>query len=86
MELSGSDARSVLMKSTGYDTHPDHFGVGKVVNTTFAKAQVTMRVVELSESDARYELVVRRSFSDYLWLWLQRAGAEYGMQAVAARA
>jgi len=79
MELSGSDSRSVLMKSTGYDVHPDHFGAGKVVNTTFAKAQVTLRVIELGESDARYELIVRRSFSEYLWAWLQRAGAEYGM-------
>lgn len=82
VDLSGSSAQSVLMKSTGYDVHPDHFGVGKVVNTTFAKAQVTMRVVELGETDACYELVVRRSFSDYLWLWLQRAGAEYGIRAV----
>ena len=79
MELSGRDARSVLMKSTGYDVHPDHFSVGKVVNTTFAKAQVTLRVIELGESDARYEIIVRRSFSDYLWAWLQCAGAEYGM-------
>lgn len=83
VDLSGNDARNVLMKSTGYDVHPDHFGVGKVVNTTFAKAQVMMRVVELGETDACYELVVRRSFSDYLWLWLQRAGAEYGIRAVA---
>lgn len=84
LELSGSDARSMLMKSTGYDVHPDHFGEGKVVNTTFAKAQVTLRAVEVGESSSRYELIVRRSFSDYVWLWLQRAGAEYGMAAMAA--
>ena len=26
-----------------------------------------------------WELVVRRSFADYIWLWLQDAGAEYGL-------
>ncbi len=81
LELSGTHARSVLMKSTGYDVHPDHLGQGKVVNTTFAKAQVTLRAVEVDEAQGRYELLVRRSFTDYLWLWLQRAGAEYGLHA-----
>lgn len=74
-ELQGHEARSVLMKSTGYDVHPDHFPVGKVVNTTFAKTQVTLRALAVDH----YEIIVRRSFSDYLWMWLQRAGKEYGM-------
>ena len=26
-----------------------------------------------------WELLVRRSFADYIWLWLQDASAEYGM-------
>ena len=84
LELSGQHARDVLMKSTGYDTHPDHLAPGKVVNTTFAKAQVTLRCVEVTEAmqgstDGCYELIVRRSFSDYVWLWIQRAAAEYGL-------
>lgn len=74
-ELHGSNARRVLMKSTGYDVHPDNFQAGKVVNTVFAKAQVTLRCVQ----DNHYEILVRRSFADYLWLWLQRAGKEYAM-------
>ena len=84
LELSGQHARDVLMKSTGYDTHPDHLAPDKVVNTTFAKAQVTLRCVDVTEGrqgdiDGRYELIVRRSFSDYVWLWIQRAAAEYGL-------
>ncbi|MFK7860667.1 MAG: sarcosine oxidase subunit gamma [Granulosicoccus sp.] len=82
LELSGVHARNVLMKSTGYDTHPDHLPVGKVVNTTFAKTQVTMQCLELGEASNRYELIVRRSFSDYVWLWLARASAEYGCESV----
>ena len=82
IELSGADARTVLMKSTGYDVHPEHFGKGKVVNTTFAKAQVTIGALDVSDTDARYELIVRRSFTDYLWLWLQRASAEFNLKAI----
>lgn len=80
-ELSGAKALQVLQKSSGYDTHPDNFPVGKVVNTTFAKAQITLRAVHTGD-EASYELIVRRSFSDYIWLWLQRASYEYGLDAV----
>ncbi len=80
-ELSGAKALEVLQKSSGYDTHPDNFPVGKVVNTTFAKAQITIRAVQAGD-EASYELIVRRSFSDYIWIWLQRASYEYGLDAV----
>jgi sarcosine oxidase subunit gamma len=76
MQLSGSDARNVLKKSTVYDVSPENLQPGKVVNTTLAKAQVTLRALP----DNAFEIVVRRSFADYVWLWLQRAGREYNMQ------
>ncbi|NND91205.1 MAG: sarcosine oxidase subunit gamma [Granulosicoccus sp.] len=76
LNLSGSAAQNVLKKSTAYDVHPDNFMPGKVVNTLMAKAQVVLRCVE---SD-RYEIIVRRSFADYLWLWLQRAGREHDLR------
>jgi len=78
LRLRGEHAQDVLMKSTPYDVHPDHFTRAKVVNTNFAKTQVTLRCVALGE----YELIVRRSYSDYVWVWLQRAAAEYGLQVV----
>lgn len=76
LELSGPDALSILKKSTGYDVDPQHFPAGKVVNTTFAKAQVTLRALP----DGACELLVRRSFADYVFLWIQRAGKEYGLK------
>jgi len=76
MRLTGEDARNVLKKSTVYDVNPENFAPGKVVNTTLAKAQVTLRALP---EDA-FELIIRRSFADYVWLWLQRAGREYNMQ------
>jgi len=75
LKLQGVNAYDVLKKSTGYDVHPSNFMPGKVVNTVFAKAQVTMRCVNTDQ----YELIVRRSFADYLWHWIQVASVEYGL-------
>ncbi|WP_339489560.1 sarcosine oxidase subunit gamma [Pseudomonas sp. EL_65y_Pfl2_R95] len=75
LELSGSKVREVLMKSTSYDVHPSNFPVGKAVATHFAKAQLVIR----HTAEDTWELVIRRSFSDYFWLWLQDASAEYGL-------
>ncbi len=80
LTLSGENALNVLRKSTAYDVHSENFGPGKVVNTVMAKAQVTLR----AKSDGSFEIIVRRSFADYLWLWLQRAGKEYGLEAFSA--
>ena len=73
LDLCGADVLDVLKKSTAYDVHPRNLPLGKVVNTTFAKTQVTLRC----QSESHYELIVRRSFAHYLWLWLQTAIAEY---------
>lgn len=82
LTLSGPDAVNVLKKSSSYNLNPENFPPNKVVNTVLAKAQVTLRAV----GEEHYELLVRRSFADYVWLWLQRAGKEYGLQGVAASA
>ncbi|WP_213878540.1 sarcosine oxidase subunit gamma family protein [Pseudomonas sp. dw_358] len=76
LELSGPNVRDVLMKSTSYDVHPNNFPVGKAVGTVFAKSQLVIR----RTGEETWELLVRRSFSDYWWLWLQDAAAEYGLE------
>ncbi|WP_136066593.1 sarcosine oxidase subunit gamma [Modicisalibacter radicis] len=75
IELSGPQAREVLMKSTTYDVHPQAFPVGKGVTVVFAKASVVLR---RPREDA-WELVVRRSFADYCYRWLLDAAGEYGV-------
>jgi sarcosine oxidase subunit gamma len=75
LELTGPKVREVLMKSTSYDVHPDNFPVGKAVGTVFAKSQLVIR----RTGEETWELLIRRSFSDYWWLWLQDAAAEYGL-------
>ena len=79
LELSGPKVREVLMKSTSYDVHPDNFPVGKAVGTVFAKSQLVIR----HTAEDTWELLIRRSFSDYWWLWLQDAAAEYGLNVEA---
>ncbi|ATG74280.1 sarcosine oxidase subunit gamma [Zobellella denitrificans] len=75
LELSGPKAELVVRKSCPYDVHPSNFPTGKCVGTVFAKSTVLLRRTG-AES---FELVVRRSFADYLWLWLQDASREYGL-------
>lgn len=73
LRLSGPQARMVLMKSCPYDVHDRNFPVGKIVTTVLAKSQATIHRV----GDEDWELVVRRSFADYVWRWLVDAGQEY---------
>lgn len=75
IELWGPDVVSLLKKCTPIDFHPTQFPVGKVVSSVFAKSAA---VISRTGED-RFELVIRRSFSDYLWLWLQDASREYGL-------
>ena len=75
VELSGEKARELLMKSTPYDVHPEAFPVGKGVTTVFAKANLILR----RPTEERWELVLRRSFADYVYRWILDAGAEYAI-------
>jgi len=75
LNLSGVHAQDVLKKSTGYDVHERNFPVGKVVTTTLAKSQAIIMRTEENE----WQLIIRRSFSDYLWNWLMIAADEYGV-------
>ncbi len=71
LELSGKRAESILRKSTSYDIHNDSLNIGKVVSTVFAKSQVVLWRRDVNQ----FSLVVRRSFSDYIWRWIVDAGA-----------
>ena len=76
LELSGSDALNLLRKSTAYDIRASRFPVGKVVGTSFAKTSITL----LRTGESHWQLWVRRSFADYVWLWVQNAAREYGLK------
>jgi sarcosine oxidase subunit gamma len=75
LELSGPAARQVLMKSAGYDFHPSAFPVGKGISTTLAKSTAVIR----RTGETQWELIIRRSFADYLYSWLLDASEEFGV-------
>ena len=79
VRLGGKDSVNVLKKSTGYDIHLESFPVGKVVGTAFAKTACHL----LRTAESEFFMVVRRSFADYLWLWLQQSSKEYGLKILA---
>ncbi|WP_191601766.1 sarcosine oxidase subunit gamma [Marinomonas algicola] len=75
LELSGENVIDVLKKSVSVDLHSRVFPVGKVVSTTFAKSTAIIR----RKGEHSFELIIRRSFADYIWLWLQDASREFGL-------
>jgi sarcosine oxidase subunit gamma len=67
--LQGPAAREVLAMDCPFDVFAPAFAPGACAQTRLAKAAVLLRPVD---SDT-IELVVRRSFADYLWTWLADA-------------
>ena len=71
VNLSGAAVGTLLKKSSHYDFHPANFGPGRCVQTNFAKAAALVSQRE----DGSFDLVIRRSFADYLARWLLDAGS-----------
>ena len=69
--LAPATARERLAQECPLDLHPSAFGPGQCAQTRFAKAAILLRPLE----GGAIELVVRRSFADYLRHWLEPAGA-----------
>jgi sarcosine oxidase subunit gamma len=80
--LRGKHVRDVLAKGCPLDLHPRSFGPGRCAQSHLAKAPI---LLHQRDDDPTFELIVRRSFADYLWLWLSSAADEYGFD-VASRA
>lgn len=77
VNLSGADVGKVLQKSSPYDFHPRSFPPGRCVQTVFAKAAALVA----ANADGSFDLVIRRSYADYLLHWIADAGEEYGFAA-----
>lgn len=74
--LRGHAVRELLAKGSPLDLHPRVFGVDRCAQSHLAKAPILIRQVDDVPS---FEIVVRRSFADYLWLWLEDAASEYAL-------
>lgn len=79
ISVQGPHARDVLTKGCSLDIHPRVFGSGHCAQTLLASVPVTIRQVDERPS---FDLIVRRSFAEYLALWIEDAAQEYGMEVV----
>jgi len=70
IELRGARAREVIAKGCPLDLHPRAFGPGRCAQSRLARTLVTIAQIDAAPT---FELIVRRSFADYLWQWLQDA-------------
>ncbi|MFT4994555.1 MAG: sarcosine oxidase subunit gamma [Paraglaciecola sp.] len=78
LEISGKDCLALLQKSIGYDLHLDSFPINKVIGTALAKSSAHIR----RTGEFNFQLIIRRSFADYIWLWLQHSSKEYGLRVI----
>jgi sarcosine oxidase subunit gamma len=81
LALRGDAVRDLLAKGCPLDLHPRVFGVDRCAQSHLAKAPILIRQVDATPS---FEIIVRRSFADYLWVWLEDAASEYPFAIEAA--
>ena len=77
--LAGNHARDVLAKGCSLDLHPRRFQPGQCAQTLILRCGIILHQIDDRPS---YDLLPRRSFAEYLWMWLSDAMAEYGGRAV----
>ncbi len=74
--LSGTSVNELLKKSCPFDFHESVFSSQSCVQTTFAKASAFV----VARDDDGVNLVVRRSFADYVVRWIEDASEEFGFR------
>jgi sarcosine oxidase subunit gamma len=78
LTVSGAHAESVLRQGTTVDLHPRAFGQGRCAQTLIAK---TNALIARPNGDGEaFDVLVRRSFADYLLLFLRDAANDYGFR------
>ena len=77
MRINGPRVRDVLAKGCTLDFHPAEFEVGACAQSGLAKANI---LIGLIDEKPVFEIVVRRSFAEYLVLWLEHAATEYNVE------
>ena len=74
LRITGSPVRDMLAKGCPVDFHPKVFNEGMCTQSALARTNVLIGMVQAPHT---FDVIVRRSFSDYLLHWLKEAAAEY---------
>ena len=79
IRLRGPRARDLLSKGCPLDFHPRAFGAGQCAQSHIAKSNAL--IIQVDDTPT-YDVIVRRSFADYLARWLLHSGMEYDIAVV----
>ena len=84
IRLSGLHARNVLAKGCSVDLHPRVFKPGQCAQTILGRSDITVHQIahKAKTNAATYDIIVFRSFAEYVWTWLEDAAREYGVRVV----
>ena len=77
LSLAGARAAEVLSKACTLDFHPGEFQSGCCAQSGIAKTNV---LIGRNDPATSFELIVRRSYAEYLALWLQRSAHDCGIE------
>ena len=72
--LTGATVREILSKGCTLDLHPEKFKFGMCAQTNLGKSNILLGV---NKEPNCFDLIVRRSYSDYICKWLTWAASEY---------
>lgn len=75
--LAGARSRDVLVKGCTLDLDPSVFGAGQCAQSGLARASILLGRIDDTPA---FEIVVRRSFSDYVCRWLSHSARMYGVR------
>lgn len=77
IRLSGRHARDVMIKGCAIDLHPREFGPGQCVQSHIGRITA---LFDQTDATPTYDILVRASFAEYLWMYLEDAGLEFGVR------
>lgn len=80
LRVTGHNVVEVLAKGCTLDFHQQTFTAGMCAQSGLAKANVLIGLVDRDELRSTFDIVVRRSFADYLLRWLEHAAEEFGVR------
>ena len=79
IRLRGPRARDLLSKGCPLDLHPRVFGPGQCAQSHIGKSNAL--IIQVDDAPT-YDIIVRRSFADYLARWMLHSGMEYDIAVV----
>ena len=74
LKITGDNAANLLARDCPLDLHPREFKLGQCAQTRLAKAGM---IISPLPDGSGFEIIIRRSFADYIALWMQDACIEY---------